>query len=227
MRYLVESFAFFIENLKFNITLPISNYECLLMKHIITLSLLLSLLLLGTQASAEVVDDNWKNVFDFQTKMAGYGNVKAQYILGEMYEEGRGVKQNYVKAIEWYSKAEKSGHTNAATRISQLKAKIAKEKLAKKLKLKKIKVKVKKSVVVKRSKPVRTVLKKARIKKPITKKVKPATTQTAKATHPAKKVKAITKKETVVPAHKRPAGPSYDINRLKGTSLDNAEDAFE
>ncbi len=201
------------------------------MKHIITLSLLLSLLLLGTQASAEVVDDNWKNVFDFQTKMAGYGNIKAQYILGEMYEEGRGVKQNYVKAIEWYSKAEKSGHTNAATRISQLKAKIAKEKLAKKLKLKKIKVKVKKPVVVKRSKPVRTVLKKARIKKPITKKVKPAkikpaATQTAKATHQAKEVKAI-KKETVVPAHKRPAGPSYDINRLKGTSLDDAEDAFE
>jgi len=36
-----------------------------------------------------------------------------QYLLGKMYENGKGVEQNYSEAIKWYGKAAKNGHTDA------------------------------------------------------------------------------------------------------------------
>ena len=37
----------------------------------------------------------------------------AQFNLGEMYENGLGVPQNYVKAAKWYSKGAELGHAKA------------------------------------------------------------------------------------------------------------------
>lgn len=37
------------------------------------------------------------------------GDPEAQYSLGYMYENGEGVPQDYVKAVEWYSKAADQG----------------------------------------------------------------------------------------------------------------------
>ena len=39
------------------------------------------------------------------------GDSRAQYELGVMYAEGRGVKQNYAQAKVWWEKAAAKGHT--------------------------------------------------------------------------------------------------------------------
>lgn len=71
-------------------------------------------------ATAEEADNSWDQVFSFQKRLAQQGNVKAQFILGEMYEKGRGVKRDPDTAILWYRKAEKNGNKKAAARISAL-----------------------------------------------------------------------------------------------------------
>ena len=48
------------------------------------------------------------------------GEAEAQYKLGMMYAEGRGVKQNSVKAAELHEKAAVQGHTNAQYNIGVL-----------------------------------------------------------------------------------------------------------
>ena len=38
-------------------------------------------------------------------KAAEQGLVQAQYNLGDMYEQGQGVRQDYAEAFRWYRKA--------------------------------------------------------------------------------------------------------------------------
>lgn len=184
------------------------------MLKILTTSLLTVGFLVTFNATAETPDDSWKNVFNFQTKMAARGNVSAQYILGEMHEEGRGVERSDTKAIEWYEKAQRNGHQDAAIRITQIKLRIAAKKLqkkAKKQKAKAIKPKIVKKRPAKRSSP---------------KKVKPSVSkQTAvKATS-----KKIDKKEIEATKPKRPRSSTNNRDRAKGTHLDTneEEDPFE
>ena len=161
------------------------------------------------QAVAE--EDLWSNVFKFQTKMAASGNVSAQYILGEMYEEGRGVKQNLVTAIEWYKKAQGNGHKDAATRITQIKDNIAKAKLKKNTPVKKI-TKVKKKPSIAKTKTVKPVVKKVKAPK-------------IKSTLPVAKT---TKKKSNPPVKKRrPVASPEDFSRGAGSHLDDIEDPFD
>lgn len=52
---------------------------------------------------------------------AGNGNSTAMYLLGDMYEFGRGVEKNYAQAINWYRKADESGwHATARHRLGCL-----------------------------------------------------------------------------------------------------------
>ena len=90
----------------------------------------LCIALYGPTTHAET-DESWQQVFNFQLKLAEQGNVKAQYILGEMYEQGRGVDKNTDTAIEWYQKAEKNGHKDAAKRIARVHENIRLEALEK------------------------------------------------------------------------------------------------
>jgi TPR repeat protein len=46
-------------------------------------------------------------------RSAKHGNAKAQTLLGFMYENGRGVPQNYVLAAEWYGRAAAQGDPGA------------------------------------------------------------------------------------------------------------------
>lgn len=176
------------------------------MLKIITSSLFTLALLLASNVAAETPNDGWTNIFKFQTKMAKRGSVSAQYILGEMYEEGRGVAQSNTKAIEWYEKAQRNGHEDAALRITQIKLKLAKPKLKKKAP--KRKVKAKKQITIK-PKPVR---------KPKPKKVesKVAKQQKTKPTPAVKKQEP--KKATTSPDN---------LERGAGTHLDDSEDPFE
>ncbi len=45
--------------------------------------------------------------------LAAKGHANAQYKLGFMYEEGRGVPLNFIKAAKWYRKAAEQGHAVA------------------------------------------------------------------------------------------------------------------
>ena len=51
------------------------------------------------------------------TEAAKQGLPDAQFNLGNMYENGQGVKQDYSKAREWYEKAAKQGHARAQNNL--------------------------------------------------------------------------------------------------------------
>ena len=161
---------------------------------------------LAVASNALAEEDSWSNVFKFQKKMAAMGNVKAQYILGEMYEEGRGVKKNQEKAISWYSTAKKNGHKKAGISIERIQDKIRQAKLEAKKVLKKI-VKKNKKEKAKKSKPVKSVVLKNQNKK------------TSKIVKKAKKT--ILKKQP-----KKSFSPE-DFSRAKGTHMDDFEDPFD
>ena len=44
---------------------------------------------------------------------ANKGNAQAQFELGERYCDGKGVEQDYQKAVEWLTKASDQGHAKA------------------------------------------------------------------------------------------------------------------
>ena len=46
-------------------------------------------------------------------RLANQGNAQAQSNLGVMYYEGKGVRQDYQKAVEWYTKAANQGNAHA------------------------------------------------------------------------------------------------------------------
>jgi len=48
---------------------------------------------------------------------AAQGNVNAQFALGQMYENGKRVQQNYKEALHWYKLAAAQGDTRARYRI--------------------------------------------------------------------------------------------------------------
>ncbi len=44
------------------------------------------------------------------TKLAEQGDADAQCSLGEMYDKGRGVAQDYAEAVKWYRMAAEQGY---------------------------------------------------------------------------------------------------------------------
>ena len=53
-------------------------------------------------------------------KKAEQGDALAQYSLGVMYYESKGVPQDYKKAIEWYTKAAEQGLDHAQYNLGQM-----------------------------------------------------------------------------------------------------------
>ncbi|ENZ8900255.1 tetratricopeptide repeat protein [Neisseria gonorrhoeae] len=55
------------------------------------------------------------DVSDFRENVqaAEQGNAAAQFNLGVMYENGQGVRQDYVQAVQWYRKASEQGDAQA------------------------------------------------------------------------------------------------------------------
>ena len=58
-------------------------------------------------------NNDYKNAFAFFTKAADAGHSGAQNYLGWMFQNGFGVKQNYIEAMKWYRKAAEQGHVDA------------------------------------------------------------------------------------------------------------------
>jgi len=76
--------------------------------------------MLSQTGLADGADDGWVKIFNLQSKLAEKGKVKAQYILGEMYELGRGTEKNINAALLWYNKAAENGHHKAPYRIERI-----------------------------------------------------------------------------------------------------------
>jgi len=45
--------------------------------------------------------------------LAEQGDAQAQYNLGVMYDNGKGIPQDYIKAVQWYTEAAKQGDAGA------------------------------------------------------------------------------------------------------------------
>lgn len=71
-------------------------------------------------ATAAAEPNAAEQLFQFHYEAAKGDNPESMYILANMYEGGRGVKQNYDEAIKWYSKAVKFGINRAATKIQEV-----------------------------------------------------------------------------------------------------------
>jgi TPR repeat protein len=61
----------------------------------------------------DITDKNYEEAFKWSRLGAYQGYADAQYYVGEMYENGKGVKQNYAEALKWYEKAAEQGDDNA------------------------------------------------------------------------------------------------------------------
>ena len=54
------------------------------------------------------------------TTLAKQGNAAAQYNLGVMYDEGRGVPENDKTAVKWYRLAAEQGHTKSQSNLGAM-----------------------------------------------------------------------------------------------------------
>ncbi|MDD4393309.1 MAG: trypsin-like peptidase domain-containing protein [Desulfobacterales bacterium] len=59
------------------------------------------------------ISEDYKNAFHWYSKVAELGEARAQYMIGELYDTGKGVPQDYKKAVHWYTKAAKQGYASA------------------------------------------------------------------------------------------------------------------
>ena len=65
------------------------------------------------QCKVKISESNFTEAFKYCKKAAEQGEVHAQYNLGIMYANGRGVKQDLFNAKEWYQKAADQGYAKA------------------------------------------------------------------------------------------------------------------
>jgi TPR repeat protein len=63
---------------------------------------------------------DYKQAFQSWKSGAEAGNRTAQYALGQLYEQGNGIKQDIEKAIYWYGEAAKQGYHPAVSRMTAL-----------------------------------------------------------------------------------------------------------
>ncbi|HHF3822997.1 sel1 repeat family protein [Haemophilus influenzae] len=65
------------------------------------------------QGSEATTRGDYQTTFKFLLPLAEQGNALAQMMLGVMYAEGQGVKQDDVEAVKWYRKAAEQGYADA------------------------------------------------------------------------------------------------------------------
>ena len=93
------------------------------------IALVLSLVCLTSSACADItpaVDTSQNNRTEDDAtakelrKSAKAGDASAQFRLGQLYDEGTGVPQDYGQAKEWFEKAAKQGHAGAQVNLGTL-----------------------------------------------------------------------------------------------------------
>jgi TPR repeat protein len=73
-----------------------------------------------TEADAAYKAGDFATAFRISKALAEEGDVKAQYALGLFYQQGKGVRQDYVEAAHWYRKAAEQGDTKAQRNLGFL-----------------------------------------------------------------------------------------------------------
>ena len=63
---------------------------------------------------------NFKNAFKWASLPAEKGDMKAQFFLGCLYENGEGVDENFDEAVKWYSLAAEQGDNMAQSNLGHL-----------------------------------------------------------------------------------------------------------
>ena len=66
------------------------------------------------------IDINFATAFKYYDKLTEYGNERAMYNVGLLYEYGLGVSQDHEKAVEWLTKALDAGYEPAKVMLSEL-----------------------------------------------------------------------------------------------------------
>ncbi|HHF0414735.1 TPA: tetratricopeptide repeat protein [Haemophilus influenzae] len=72
------------------------------------------------QGSEATTRGDYQTTFKFLLPLAEQGNAQAQLMLGSMYANGLGVKQDDVEAVKWYRKAAEQGVANAQAMLGFL-----------------------------------------------------------------------------------------------------------
>jgi hypothetical protein len=82
----------------------------------------LSLLFLVSTAQALAFEGDyiWEERFKTRLARAQSGQVSDQYAVANMYFRGRGIEKNASKALRWFLRAAKQGHTKAAYKVGYL-----------------------------------------------------------------------------------------------------------
>jgi TPR repeat protein len=83
---------------------------------------LLCVIMLLFSAGSAAGNDIWVALFNETLQNARQGDSEAQYNVGAMYQNGRGVTPDRDKAAEWYDKAAKQGNTSAVSRLGLMEA---------------------------------------------------------------------------------------------------------
>jgi hypothetical protein len=82
----------------------------------------LTLILLFVSSLATGGNDIWQNLFKEKLQEAKQGNSNAQFDVAAMYQNGRGVKSDLSKAMEWYNKSAEQDNPKAVSRLKLLEA---------------------------------------------------------------------------------------------------------
>ncbi|MDZ7667490.1 MAG: SEL1-like repeat protein [Desulfotignum sp.] len=72
----------------------------------------------------------YSNALNEFTPLANEGNPEAQYILGSMYAQGKGVLQDYAQAHAWFNLAASQGHGKAALYRDEIAQKMTSNQVA-------------------------------------------------------------------------------------------------
>ncbi len=82
----------------------------------------LPLIFLFLSSLAAGSNDIWQNLFQEKLREAKQGNSNAQFDVAAMYHNGRGVKPDLSKAMEWYNKAAEQNNPKAVSRLKLIAA---------------------------------------------------------------------------------------------------------
>ena len=63
--------------------------------------------------------EDYETAFQIIKPLAEQGSAQAQYRLGVLYGQGKGVEQDYTQAVYWYRKAVNQGYANAQYNLAQ------------------------------------------------------------------------------------------------------------
>ena len=66
------------------------------------------------------IDINFATAFKYYEKLTEYGNERAMYNVGLLYEYGLGVSRDHDKAVEWITKAVDAGYEPAKAMLTEL-----------------------------------------------------------------------------------------------------------